>query len=101
MNRLRTTPAARHAYQAIFVHSDLEKCTHVFLRQDAMLRALEPRYSGPYKVLSRRKKTLKLLVRGRPVTVSADRVKPAYILSGTDCRNNSFSPPVDWAPDTT
>jgi hypothetical protein len=57
-----------------------EKCTHVFLLQDAMRRALEPPYSGPYHVLSRRDKMLQLLVCRRPVTVSTDRVKPAYIL---------------------
>jgi hypothetical protein len=43
------------------------KCTHVFLCQDATRRALEPPYSGPYQVLSRRDKTLQLLIRGRPV----------------------------------
>jgi hypothetical protein len=82
MTRLRPTPAARHASPATFVHSDLEKCTHLLLRQDATRRALEPPYSGPYQVLSRRKKTMQLLVRGRPVTVSTDRVKPAYMLIG-------------------
>jgi cleavage and polyadenylation specificity factor subunit 1 len=79
MVRLRPVPAARHTSPSTFVHSDLERCTHVFLRQDATRRALEPPYSGPYRVLSRRVKTLQLLVRGRPVTVSMDRVKP-----GTD-----------------
>jgi hypothetical protein len=77
-----------------------EKCTHVFLRQDATRRALEPPYSGPYKVLSRIVKTLQLLVRGRPVTVSADRVKPPYTLSETDYRNG-LSPPVIAAPAAT
>jgi hypothetical protein len=93
MARLRPVPAARHTSPATFVHSALDKCTHVFLRQDATRRALEPPYSGPYKVLSRRDKTLKLLVRGRPVTVSADRVKPAYSLNRTDGRDN-FNPPA-------
>jgi hypothetical protein len=68
----------RHPTPATFVHSELGKCTHIFLHQDTTRRALEP----PYRVLSRREKTLQLLVRGRPVTVSADRVKPAYILGG-------------------
>jgi hypothetical protein len=81
MARLRPVPAARHAFPATFVHSDLGKCTHAFLRQDAPRRALEPPYSGPYRVLSRKNKTLQLMVRGRPVTVSTDRVKPAYMLS--------------------
>jgi cleavage and polyadenylation specificity factor subunit 1 len=78
--RLRPVPATRHAVTATFIHKDLQACTHVFLRQDAVRRALEPPYTGPYQVLSRRDKTLQLLVRGKPVTVSADRVKPAYVL---------------------
>jgi cleavage and polyadenylation specificity factor subunit 1 len=39
---LRPVLAARHASPAAFVHKDLEKGTHVFLRQDAMRWALEP-----------------------------------------------------------
>jgi cleavage and polyadenylation specificity factor subunit 1 len=38
MARLRRVPAARHASPATFVHSHLEKCTHVFIRQDATRR---------------------------------------------------------------
>jgi hypothetical protein len=45
---------------------------------------LEPPYSGPYQVLSRQEKTFKILMRGRSVTVSPDRVKPAYTLNETD-----------------
>jgi hypothetical protein len=79
------------------MHSDLEKCIHVFLRQDRMCGALEPPYSGPYQVLSWRDKTKQLLVCGRPITVSADRVKPAYICNGMDCGNN-FNPPAAATP---
>jgi cleavage and polyadenylation specificity factor subunit 1 len=92
---LRPVPAACHASPVTFVHSDLAKCMHVFLRQDTMRWALEPPYSGPYWVLSRRQKTLQLLMGGRPITMSADRVKPAYMLSGTDHGNSSFNQPVD------
>jgi cleavage and polyadenylation specificity factor subunit 1 len=51
MALLRPIPAAHHAFPATFVHSDLEKCTHVFLCQDTTPRALEPPYSGPYQFL--------------------------------------------------
>jgi hypothetical protein len=98
MARLRPVPAARDASPAAFVHRDFEKCTQVFLRQDITRRALEPPYSGPYQVLARTEKTLQLIVRLRPVTVSADRVRSAYILNGTDRGNNSFNPPVDATP---
>jgi hypothetical protein len=98
MTRLRPVPAARHPPRATFVHSDLEKCTHVFLHQDTLRRILEPSNSGPYQVLSRREKTLQLLVRGRPVTVSVDRVKPAYMLNEMDSgttTTTTFHPMVD------
>jgi hypothetical protein len=60
-----------------------------------MCQVLQPPYSGPYQVLSQKEKTLQLLVRGRPITVSTDTVKPAYILNGTDRRNTTFNPAVD------
>ena len=81
MSQLRPIPAARHASPATFIHRDLKDTTHVFLRQDALRRALHPPYSGPYKVLTRTDKTFQLSVRGKPVTVSADRVKPAYTIN--------------------
>jgi hypothetical protein len=62
-----------------------------------MRRALEPPYSSPYKVPSQREKTLQLLVQGKPVTMSKDRVKPAYILNKTDHRNN-FNQPTATTP---
>jgi hypothetical protein len=42
MDQLRPTPATRHASPASFIHKDLQDATHVFLRQDAIRRALEP-----------------------------------------------------------
>jgi cleavage and polyadenylation specificity factor subunit 1 len=67
MTRLRPVPAARHASPATFVHKDLHNCTHVFLLLDAIRRALERLQSGPYQVLSRRHKTMNLLVHAKPV----------------------------------
>jgi hypothetical protein len=84
--QLRPVPSARHATPDIFVHKDLSDSTHVFLRQDAVRRPLDPHYSGPYKVLGRTKKTLRISMHGRPVTVSTDRVKPAYIMVEPDDR---------------
>jgi cleavage and polyadenylation specificity factor subunit 1 len=99
MARLRPVPASHHASSATFVHKDLHNCTHVFLRHDATRRALELPYSGPYQVLSRREETLQLLVRGRPVTASADRVKPAYVLNEADCGSTIFNPLASATPD--
>jgi cleavage and polyadenylation specificity factor subunit 1 len=101
MARLRPVPAARHASPATFVHNDLRDCTHVFLRQDAVRRDMEPPYTGPYQVLSRREKTLQLLVRGKPVTVSADRVKPAYMLDESGHGSPTSNSPAHTTPPPT
>ena len=99
MNALRPTPATRHANQAVFVHKDLKNSTHVFLRQDAIRRPLQPPYSGPFKVLSRADKTFKIEVRGRPVTVSIDRLKPSYSLEEQHtCLNRPVTAPAVPSP---
>jgi cleavage and polyadenylation specificity factor subunit 1 len=94
MARLRPVPAAHHASPVTLVHSDLEKCKHVFLHQDKICRALQHPYGGHYQVLSRKEKTLQLLMRGRPVTVST----PPYMLNETDCGTTTFNPAVDTTP---
>jgi hypothetical protein len=66
------------------VYKDHHNCTYVFLRQDATHHTLEPPYSSRYQVLSWNEKTLQLLVRGKPLTVSTNRIKPAYIFNETD-----------------
>lgn len=79
--KLQPTPAARHNDDnKIFVHKDLTSSSHVFLRDDALRGALQPPYTGPYEVLERGEKTFKIQVKGKSVTVSIDRLKPAYIL---------------------
>ena len=37
-----------------------------------------PAYDGPYKVISRSGKIMKILMKGKVETVSVDRVKPAH-----------------------
>jgi hypothetical protein len=93
MAQLRPVPATRHASPASFVHKDLRTCTHVFLRQDASCRNLEPPYSGPYRVISHTTKTFKILIRNKTVTVSADIIKPAYMLTESDHGNYTYSSP--------
>jgi hypothetical protein len=87
MARLRPVPATRHANPGTFVHKELHTCTHVFRRQDAHRLALESPYGGPYRLLP-------LLVRGKTITVSTDRVKPAYILNEADIPTSDRNPAV-------
>ncbi|XP_076299334.1 uncharacterized protein LOC143218180 [Lasioglossum baleicum] len=70
-----------HRAPRIFVYKDLDKVDHVLLRNDTARKILQNPYDGPYRVISRNVRTYVLDVKGRQVTVSVDRLKPAYILS--------------------
>ena len=78
MSELRHTPP-RPGSQEKHLHKDLETCTHVFVRIDAVKRPLQPPYSGPYKVLKRRAKYFILDVNGKQETISLDRLKVAHV----------------------
>ncbi|XP_064464880.1 uncharacterized protein LOC135376209 [Ornithodoros turicata] len=73
------TPTRAVASPAPFVPSELSSTPDVFLRTDRLRRALEPPYSGPYKVLRRSRKSFVIDDYGRPESVSIDRLKPAFI----------------------
>ena len=70
----------------------LMSATHVFLRVDAVRRPLVPPYEGPFPVISRSDKTFVTLRRDSPVTVTVDRLKPAFILPESSA---APSPPQD------
>ena len=92
MDQLRPVSAARQASPTTFLHKNLMDSTHVFLRQDALRRALEPQYSGPYKVLGRTDKKFKIGMHGRSNNVSADRIKPAYMMDEAEHKPRTASP---------
>lgn len=79
--KLQPAPASRHNKSRIFVYKDLASSSHVFLREEMLRGAFHPSYSGPHEVLQHGDKVFKILVKGKAMTVSIDRLKPAYILS--------------------
>lgn len=66
--------------KSFFVHPELRKCSHVFVRNDMIKKSLTCPYQGPYKILERYDKVYKLQLPDRELVVSIDRLKPAYIL---------------------
>ncbi|XP_020298537.1 uncharacterized protein LOC109862804 [Pseudomyrmex gracilis] len=74
----------RHGHQAPFVFKDLETAIHVFVRRSILSGALQSPYNGSFKITSRNSKIFKVLIHGKEVTVSADRVKPAYLFEETN-----------------
>ena len=60
---------------------ELRTCTHIWLRLDRVRKPLEAPYQGPFKVVSRTSLTITVEIRGKPVAVSIERVKPAKMPS--------------------
>ncbi|UYV65783.1 hypothetical protein LAZ67_3005446 [Cordylochernes scorpioides] len=82
----------------IFVPKDLSSCSHIFLRVDKVKKSLEPPYNGPFPVLARTEKYFTICVKGRDMTVSIDRLKPAYLLGDFKSDNFVTTQPVVTRP---
>lgn len=80
MNSLNPISASHHGTHRTYVHPSLNSCSHVFLRTDSVKPPLTPPYTGPHKVITRNDKTFVLEINGKNITVSIDRIKPAFIL---------------------
>ena len=78
MSCLRLCPQRDTPKKNIFQYKELEKCSHVFLRRIAIAPPLTAPYDGPYKVIVRSGRVIKILMKGKVEMVSVDRVKPAH-----------------------
>ena len=78
MSRLRLCPPRDTEQHNIFQFKEIATCTHIFLRRIAIAPPLTAPYDGPYKVVARSGRVMKILVKGKVETVSLDRVKPAH-----------------------
>ncbi|GBN47209.1 hypothetical protein AVEN_114221-1 [Araneus ventricosus] len=74
----------RHGPQRIYIPKDLETCSHVFLRRPPFKKTLQTPYEGPFKVVRRLPKDFIILIKGQERIVAMDRLKPAFILNGSD-----------------
>ena len=79
MSRLRLCPPRDSTQNNIFQFKEIDTCSHVFLRRFAIAPPLTAPYDGPYKVIVRSGRVMKILAKGKVETVSLDRVKPAHL----------------------
>ncbi|XP_035893477.1 uncharacterized protein LOC118503838 [Anopheles stephensi] len=100
MSNIRPTKTAWHTNRTAFVHADLNKCTHVFVRNDTVRPALTTPYQGPYRILQRSSKSFQILVNGQTSWVSIDRLKPAYIAEDPPESARKRTPSADITPST-
>ena len=80
MQSLKPVPTSQHATVSpcAFIPMELQSSTHVFIRHDGTKKVLQLPYDGPYAVLARDAKHFTVDIKGKPDTVSIDRLKPAF-----------------------
>lgn len=91
MANIRPTNTAWHGTKKIFIHPELSKCTHVFVRNDSIRPSLSHPYDGPFKIIKRNEKFFKLDVNGKQSNISLDRLKPSYSTADDDGQFTSTS----------
>lgn len=77
---LASVPRKQLHQGKIFVHPDLQDCTHVFVRVDKVSKPLTQPYMGPFKVIEKSDKYFKIMQADTQKVISIDRLKPAYSL---------------------
>lgn len=82
MRGIRPRDTIHHSKRTPFVYKNLDRATHVFVRDDTVRRPLQPVYQGPYEILARINERLyTILIKDRPSNISIERLKPAYLTS--------------------
>ncbi|XP_029638017.1 uncharacterized protein LOC115213223 [Octopus sinensis] len=75
------------------VPPDIDKWTHVFVRDDSVKGPLVSPYKGPFSVLSRTPKSLD--INGRAETVSVDKLKRAHCEVSSSFDDTPTTPTFD------
>ncbi|XP_067118351.1 uncharacterized protein [Centruroides vittatus] len=74
MHQLTPTPTRCNGTKKIFVPQDLQRCTHVFVRHDAVRPPLQLPFDGPFPVLQHADKFFKVRVWQKETVISIDRL---------------------------
>lgn len=78
MDHLQPRSPNHHSKPSVFVHQDLAKCSHVFVRIDSVKKPLQRPYEGPFKVLQKHGKFMDVQIHGKSQQISIDRLKPVF-----------------------
>ncbi|XP_037959269.1 uncharacterized protein LOC119688670 [Teleopsis dalmanni] len=79
MSQIRPVPTSHHSKEKVFLQKELQHASYVFLRDGSP--SLKTPYDESFKVVRRSDRTYDILIKGKPVWVSVDRVKAAFLSS--------------------
>ncbi|XP_036142871.1 uncharacterized protein LOC118645593 [Monomorium pharaonis] len=92
MHQLRAQPTAHHIKPRLFQYKDLQSCSYVFIREDAVKKPLQAPYNGPYKVIERFSDYLFAIdINVRVANIFTERLKPAYMVNLEETSHPSSS----------
>jgi hypothetical protein len=80
IQQIRPVNGTRHGEKKNFFFKDLATTEYVFIRHNGPKNGIQMPCDGPYRVISRNKKTFVIDIKKKKVRVTIDRLKPAYII---------------------
>ena len=84
-----------HSVPAASYMGTLAYAKYAYVRVDGHRTPLQRPYQGPFLILQRGDKTYELMIKGKSMVVSIDRLKPASVLNeSTSMPSDSLSPPI-------
>lgn len=92
IRNLKPVPIRTRTNRNIFIHPELDVCSHVFIRHDAIRKPLQTPYDGPYRVTSRHTKYFTVSVKGKDTNISLDRLKPAFGINISEADDHTHKP---------
>lgn len=78
MSRIKPATTSNKSSSNIFINKELNVCSHVWIRNDRVLKPLEQKFHGPYRVIKRFPKYFTLQIGSKTDNITIDRLKPAF-----------------------
>lgn len=89
MSRIKPLPSSNNSKPIVFVNKNLQQSSHVWIRNDNVMKPLQQKFHGPYQVLKKFDKYYTLKIGNKNDNVSIDRLKPAFLeVSATNIEEN-------------
>ncbi|KAK3793147.1 hypothetical protein RRG08_024978 [Elysia crispata] len=81
-----------HGQPSVYVPANLAPAKFVYVRKDSHKHPLQRPYDGPYLVLNKSDKFFTVDIKGRPETISIDRLKAAFVTQLTTTSDTDRPP---------